>query len=420
MKIRMERSVADAGKKLRIRWSLLLALVVLYSGAAVAQSPSGVYVGSKVLRSMAKMYTAYGNYEKARPLAERALAWARMNGASDYELAACMIDLAFVYEKEGSLGDAEKMCISALKLEEKIYYENHPYIAQTLRILSCIYKESGKYDQSLAAMERAMKIMRQSQLPDDKAMAPFYVDFARLLATMGRLAESQEYYHKAQELLKSSYAVDHLYMANVQASVARLHSLQGKYVQAETELNHALVVQQQVYGSNNQLLASTWLTLAMVCQQKRNYSRAEKLLTRTLEAVDNDSKTESLFLGPALSGLGQLYISRGNYAKADDVCHRAVSVLEKSRGPDDVHTAMALNNLAKLYIHQKKYSQAQELCDKALDSLERVYDRENPNVSEVRRTIARLNRRSAMVANAVVSQLNMDSINELIALARPN
>jgi len=81
---------------------------------------------------------------------------------------------------------------------------------------------------------------------------------------------------------------------------------------------------------------------------------------------------------------------------------------------------MAFNNLAKLYIHQKKFTQAQDLCDKALSSLERRFDQGHPNVTQVRRTMAQLNPGGTSTAYPMHSQLHVDAINELVALARPN
>jgi len=420
MRVRVQIVSAAAGKTGRIILPALLALVTLCTVGYAARPAKGLHISSKVLRSMAKMYTAYGNYAKASSLAQSALARAKEDNASDLEMSVCMIELAFLYEKQGRLVEAEQMCRGSLKLQASIYYEGHPYIAQSLRILSSIYKESGKYELSLAAMDKALNIMLQSHLADDKAMAPFYVDYAKLLAVKGDLAQSQAYYLKAQDILETTYAPDHLYMANVKASVARLYTLQGKYGQAQSELNQALAVQQRVYGSNNQLLAPTWLSLAANCQEKQDYSQAERLLSKTLAVVDTKGPNASPLLGRALTGLGQVYITQGKYAKAEGICHRAVTVLENSRGADDVQTAMAFNNLAKLYIHQKKFTQAQDLCDKALSSLERRFDQGHPNVTQVRRTMAQLNPGGTSTAYPMHSQLHVDAINELVALARPN
>ena len=74
---------------------------------------------SKTLRSMARVYMAYGEYAKAQPLAEQALTLAKRNGAPNSELAMCLIDLATLYKSQDKLSDAEKMCKLGLKLQKK-------------------------------------------------------------------------------------------------------------------------------------------------------------------------------------------------------------------------------------------------------------------------------------------------------------
>jgi len=128
---------------------------------------------------MARVYMACGDYAKAEPLAQRAL---DLSKASDEdERSACLLDLAYLYRNQGRYSEAERFCLNGLALQQKLYYENHPHIGYTLRILSSIYREQGKYPQARRTLEDAVSIMRQSTLPDDQTMASFYADFGRLL-----------------------------------------------------------------------------------------------------------------------------------------------------------------------------------------------------------------------------------------------
>ena len=103
--------------------------------SALATPAEGVYsCGS--LRSMARVYMSCGAHEKAQPLLERALNLAKTKDASDTELCACMIDLAYLYKNQDRLIEAQVLCRSGLELQEQIYHEDHLYVAYTLRILN--------------------------------------------------------------------------------------------------------------------------------------------------------------------------------------------------------------------------------------------------------------------------------------------
>ena len=102
-----------ASRKNRALLFLLVCSVFLLSAAKVdgkklqlKKTPS-----PRTLRAMARVYMAYGEYQKARPLAEQALISAKNVNASDTELCSCLTDLAYLYNELGRLEDAEKMCI---------------------------------------------------------------------------------------------------------------------------------------------------------------------------------------------------------------------------------------------------------------------------------------------------------------------
>ena len=62
---------------------------------------------------------AYGEYQKAQPLAERALSSAKKNDAPDSEMSSCLIDLAWLYRYQGKLSQARDFCQEGLQLQQK-------------------------------------------------------------------------------------------------------------------------------------------------------------------------------------------------------------------------------------------------------------------------------------------------------------
>ena len=82
---------------------------------------------------MARVYMACGQYQKAQPLAEKALDIARKNNEPDSQLSSCMIDLAWVYKFQGKLTDAEKLCEKGTLLQQKTHGPDYPYLAYSLR-----------------------------------------------------------------------------------------------------------------------------------------------------------------------------------------------------------------------------------------------------------------------------------------------
>ena len=348
----------------------------------------------KMLRSMARVKMAFGDYSKAQPLVEQALTLARTDDACDAELCLCLIDAAWLYKHQYKLSKAERMCLSGLELQEKINGEDHQHVAYTLRILSSIYKEQSRYRQAVSVLSRAMAIMQEHHSPGDAALAGFEVDFGGLMEATGDFAQAEAYYSRALPVINESYGPEHLYTAQVLGKIAGLYMAQGRCAQAESLISRTLTIQEKIYGTDHHLMAPTWLTMARIYLAEQDYAQAERLLQKALSVLEKNQGPEHRLTGKALTTIGQLYVAQGRQAEGEVTLQRAINVLNNSAGPESDCTAMALNNLARLYVLQGKYSQAQELCLKALKALEPVFDKEHPSISEVRDTIDQLNRKS--------------------------
>jgi tetratricopeptide (TPR) repeat protein len=265
---------------------VLTLIVLLFESIAlgISQQPKK-NLSCRTLRSMARVYMAYGEYTKAQPLAEIALDCAKEKSESESELAMCYIDLGTLYKCQGKLPEAADLCEKGLVLQEKVLYKSHPYVAYTLRTLSTIYLGQGDYEKATEAMDKAVAIMLESHTKDDKALAPFWVDIASILVEKGNYEEAEGYYTKAMNLINASYGPDHLYTANVLCGVAKLYTLQGRHDEAEKIIDSTIAKQEKIYGAGHHLVAPSWLIKARICLAKGNDSDSEELFKKALDSV---------------------------------------------------------------------------------------------------------------------------------------
>ncbi len=306
---------------------------------------------SASLRAMARVYMACGGYTKAQPLLERALNLAQATNAPDGEVCACLIDLAYLYKEQGNLKQAETLCRLGLQLQEKVYRPNHPYVAYTLRILSEIHREQGRYQEAKSVLDRAMTIMRAVRPDDDQEIAPFKVDKARLLMAAGDLPNAESYFKEALEVIVRSFGPEHLYTAKVQSSLAVLYVSQGRYAQAETLISRALAVHEKVHGPDHHFLIPLWLVKADIDQAQGETANAKMLLEKSLRVARSQNDSAALIEAEVLNKLGEFHLLNKNYAKAEDSLRQALKVLERLDGADGERTATVLNTLAQ--VHRK-------------------------------------------------------------------
>lgn len=300
-------------------------LLISMSGVSIAKdiSPDS---SCRKLRYMARVYVSCGEYTKALPLAKKALDLAETNEVSDSELSSCLIDLAWVYKSQMQFEKAQQACERGLELQKKAYYENHPYVAYTLRTLSSIYQGQGRYQEAEDCLNHAMAIMLENHSAGDQVIAPFKVDIAKLLVAQGDFAEAESYYLSALDLIYKSYGPDHLYTAGVKGHLAKLYVLQEKYRKAEPLIRQTLVVQEKIYGPNHHLIAPTWLTLAKIHQANGDYAKAETLYNQALATLEKAFAPEHHSVVDVLDAQVQLYKEIGNITKAAQARERAEQI----------------------------------------------------------------------------------------------
>jgi tetratricopeptide (TPR) repeat protein len=386
--------------------SIVLSLGIVNASATPVQNA----YSSGTLRSMARVYVACGNYEKAQPLLERALNLAKDTSASDAEMCACMIDTAYLYKNQGKLAEAETMCLHGLQLQQKVNGKNHPYVAYTLRILSEIYMMQARYQQAIGTMEQALTIMREFTLENDPELSPFKVDMARLLAAKGDYQQAETYYKSVIGSIEKSFGPEHLYTAKVYSSMALLYARQGRYDEAEELIARALPIQERVHGPDNHLLVPVWLIKSRIYEANGDMLNAKVFLEKSLSAVENQPDSDYMVECDVLIRLGEFSLLSEKYTKAKVAFQKALEVLENSQNNKNDRTAVALNNLAKVYINQGKYSEAQNLCGRALEILENIFDEHHPCVAEVLQTLVQLHRKTGNVAEVVRLQQRMEEI----------
>ena len=344
-------------------------------------------ISSRALRSMARVYMAYGEYQKAQPLAEKALSYAKKNDASDSELSACFIDLAWLYRYQGKLLQAQDFCREGLQLQQKALGVEHPYVAYTLRTQAAIYQELAQYPLVAESLDNALTIMRLYHGPDDRVIAPFNVDVAKLLVATGRFNEAEEIYTHALALINEAYGSEHLYTANVMLNFAQVYTLQGNYADAEELLEKATPTLQQIYAADNYAMVPLYLTKAKIFQLKQDYEQAEQFTCKAVTILQEKHNEPHPATAKALSSLAQLYFETGKADHAYKTCKHALEIFQNTLGPENDHTAEAQLAMAKIQIRLGNFNRAKELCTKAIEAFENIFDKNHPRLEPALKTL---------------------------------
>ncbi len=216
---------------------------------------------SDALRKNGRYYSVRGEYRRAQTLYERALNEALTTGAPDSEIAACEGDLAYMYMKLGKLAEAETMCLSTLERQEKVYSENHPYVAYTLRNLSNVY---GSFHHDLI---------------------PVWLVQSRICQAKGDMGKAKILLTMSLGVAKNKTDSGHLVKGDVLSQLGEFYISSKEYDKAEEVLQEAVKVLENSYGTNNDHTAIALNNLAKVYINQGKYSKAQSLCHRALDTL---------------------------------------------------------------------------------------------------------------------------------------
>ncbi|MEN8126370.1 MAG: tetratricopeptide repeat protein [Planctomycetota bacterium] len=268
----------------KLKLVVVLVLFCGFCGIAPAGS-SRKQTSTKMLRSMARAYMAFGKYEKAHVHAKRALKQARLQQVEDGEMALCLIDMGTVCSYEGLLDQARKHFEAGVNLQEKALSAEHPYVAHTLRMLSGVYRRQDDMEQAEDVLSQAVQIMLEHCDVHSKEMAPFILESAKLKFAKGQLENAFTNYQAALDIYEQNYGARHLMTANVLEDMAHLCIAQKDAEKASELMSEALTIKKRIFGRYHPSLIDSWLTMARICKYRGQTERCEYYLVKSTETA---------------------------------------------------------------------------------------------------------------------------------------
>jgi len=138
-----------------------------------------------LLDYLADIYYEKGEYSKAQPLLEKALAIREEKLEEDHwDIPNSLNNLGLLYQAQGEYDKAHPLFEKALAIREKTLDEEHPDVATSLNNLGSLYQKQGKYDKAQPLLEKALAIRENSLYAE-------HLDVATSLNNLGFLYQEQ-------------------------------------------------------------------------------------------------------------------------------------------------------------------------------------------------------------------------------------
>ncbi len=289
--------------------------------------------------------------------------------------------LAALYYNMGEYSKAEPLLEQALAISRAVLGEQHPDVATSLNNLAVLYEEMGEYSKAEPLFEQALAISRA-------ALGEQHPDTAGSLNNLALLYQNMREYSKAEPLYQQALAIrravlgeQHPDVATSLNNLALLYRNMGEYGKAKPLLEQALAIRRAALGEQHPDTAGSLNNLALLYRNMGEYSKAEPLLEQALAIRRTALGEQHPDIAQSLNSLALLYNDMGEYSKAEPLYQQALAIRHTALGEQHPDVAQSLNNLAALYNDMGEYSKAEPLLEQALAIRRAVLGEQHPDVA---------------------------------------
>ena len=180
--------------------------------------------------------------------------------------------------------------------------------------------------------------------------------------TLGRYAQSEQYYLRALESLRTSD--DWHTQAFIYYHLGVIYQRTEQLKKALTHHKTSLDIQLQHYSSTDTLLSNTYNSLGGICLAQKDYNQALIHFHQALDVrLRNPNPTDTSVV---YNNLAMTYAELGRYDQALSMCYKALDTQELMLPPNHPAVTTTYNNLAMVYGKQKNYTKQIEFLTKSL------------------------------------------------------
>jgi len=169
---------------------------------------------------------------------------------ADDRLALTLSNLAYVYQKQARLADAEALLRRALAIYEKRPGADQRRYGQTLNDLGFLYLHQGQHEQAEALLRRSLAVREVALGLEDFDVGQSLFNLMNLYYGQSRWAEAEPYARRALPIYERKKGPDDHLVWVILTVLGYTLDRQGKVADAEPLLRRALAIVEKEFGPN--------------------------------------------------------------------------------------------------------------------------------------------------------------------------
>jgi eukaryotic-like serine/threonine-protein kinase len=299
-----------------------------------------------------------GTYDQAIQVLNEAARLQSLPGVPEADLAATLSELANCQFYAGHYDISDSINRRVLGMDQRIYGERHPQVANDLINLAAIQYEQGHFPEAEKYQREALEITQGFYGKSHPETASAMTLLARTLVSEKRLDEAADLLQGALAIQEQVYGKVHPRVASALNELGRIAQLQGKLNDAEADFRRMADIYRSVYAGKHYYIGVALANLAGVYVAERNYVQGEHLFREALHMYAETLPAGHKLIGIGHVRLGAALLPQKRYAEAEAESRAGYDILIKQMDPKATWLVQARQDLAEEYVALKRPDEA--------------------------------------------------------------
>lgn len=314
-------------------------------------------------RVLGDFWHVRGHFYEGRVYLQRILAISDIAVVDRANYAKVIRVMARLASAQGDWTESKKYALESLALSREL--NDKAEMAFALTTLGQVEQNNRNYTQALRYLEESLALNKE--IANKREIAVTLQFMANIITLKGDYNKGQKYYEESLDLLRElgDKTAIILCIANLAVSLAN----QGNYDLAQNYFEENLTLSREI--GNKQITAHSLYNLGLIASSQKKYDIAQSYYEESLALEREIGNKYSI--ANILNNIATLFTSKGDYEQAKKYFDEGISI--RIELGDNAGLATILNNLSVNAIEQGEYVQAQKYLIESLSLRREVGDK---------------------------------------------
>ena len=295
-----------------------------------------------------------------------------------------------MYQSLGQYAKAEPLSQQALAIRKQGLGEQHPDYAASLNNLGWLYHSRGEYAKAEPLYRQALAVWKESLGDQRSEYAIGLQNLAALYISLNDYAQAEPLYRQIVNIRKSTPGEADPSYGDAVELLADCYGAKRDYVQCLTHSQHLVEIRKAALGENDARYGLALINLGWAYRNLGDYAKAEASLSRACEVLKRVRGPSDPFYAKSLSELANVYSASGHADKALPLTNEALEIRHQLFGEESQAYAEALHDAAVAHISAGKLAMASVLLERACDLDKKLSGEMSPTYANSLNTLGNL------------------------------